>query len=115
VIDEKAIAEEVAAAGEALDAALIKNAKKLMEEKIKDTTNMDEIKRALAEGNIVRAPFCSVGSDGEACADTLKDATTAEVRGTIYPRAEKAEKPIKAKCPVCGKDATEIVYIAKSY
>lgn len=66
-----------------------------------------EVKEALAKGGFVRFPFCME----EKCADRLKAETTAEIKGTLYGRKEKAS----GKCALCGKKAKEIAYAAKSY
>lgn len=62
----------------------------------------------------IKAPFCSVELDGKECADILKAETEGgNVCGTLYPKAEKVK--LNQKCIVCGKEANQIVYIAKSY
>jgi len=49
--------------------------------------------------------------EGLACAEEIKDRTGGEIRGT---RIDK-EEVTSGVCPVCGKMAEEIVYIARSY
>ena len=49
--------------------------------------------------------------EGETCADEIKDRTGGEIRGT---RIDTEERP-DGVCVVCGKPATEVVYIARSY
>ena len=69
--------------------------------------NYADLKKKLKKGGFVRAPFCMK----EKCNDKLEKQTGAEVRGTLFGEAEKAE----GKCAVCGKKAKEIAYIAESY
>ncbi len=76
-----------------------------------DCESMAELEKAVADSNMVRCGFCSMELDGEACADTIKDKTGAEVRGK---KVDKEDKKF-ARCVVCGKPAKETVYVAKSY
>jgi len=112
-INEKEVVEEVEKAGSYIDNALLKASEKHLVESIKQAKNIDDVKNIVKSGGIAKAPFCSVDKDGERCDEDLKEASGGEVRGTLYP---KAEKPLKGeKCVICGKEAQEIVYIAKAY
>jgi len=74
---------------------------------------MDELEKYIAQGKVVKVPFCSVDSGGEACADQIKDVCHASVLGTKVQDAERPDKSVK--CIVCGKPAKHIVYVAKTY
>ncbi|MFW9845911.1 MAG: hypothetical protein ACFFD6_04135, partial [Candidatus Thorarchaeota archaeon] len=62
-------------------------------------------------GKIARTPFCTTEMEGMSCDEEIKERTGGEVRGTRIDIEEKAE----GVCPVCGKSAQEIAYIARSY
>jgi len=97
--------------GEEFDKRLKQKAENFMKGKIINCENKKEIKKAIDEEKIARVNFCSVKKDGEKCAEYIEKEIGAEVRGTM---ANKKEKP-SGKCIICGKSATEIVYIGKSY
>jgi prolyl-tRNA synthetase len=63
------------------------------------------------KSGIARVNFCSIESDGEACAERIKKQFNADVRGV---RHDIKEEP-KGNCIICGKKANEVVYIGKSY
>jgi len=75
-----------------------------------DVSDMDAAKKAIETGKMLRTGFCSIGMDGAGCAEIVEK-DVGEVRGV---RIDKDEKP-SGKCLACDKDATEVVYIAKSY
>jgi len=111
VIAEGDVVKEVESAAEKLDNSLARNSTKHLKENIKEARTLKEVEKVVKSGGIAKAPFCSVETGGKACDDQLKDKVGAEVRGTLYPKSQKAE----GKCVVCGKAAKEIVYIAKAY
>ena len=86
-------------------------ADKFLEKTIINCKTREEIRKALENKKIARVEFCSIGKEGTGCAETVEKDLNAFVRGI---RHDKKETP-KGKCPFCGKKASEIVYIAKSY
>lgn len=92
---------------------LTKEADRLFENKIKDVKNVTELKSALDGGNIARCMFCSVDKEGTKCAEVVEKKFGAEVRGTRLD--EKKVNLTNSKCVICGKNATAVVYVAKSY
>ena len=90
---------------------LIKEADKIFKEKIKEVKNINEIKKTLKQGLIVKCNFCSVDKEGISCAEKIEKETGAEIRGTKLDEKSKAS----GKCIVCKKPAKHIVYIAKAY
>ena len=74
---------------------------------IQDAKDYKELKKKIKAGGFVRIPFCMK----EKCAKKLKNRTTAEVRGILFGKREKA----KGKCAICGKEAKKMVYVAKAY
>ncbi len=72
-----------------------------------------ELKESLKKGGFVRVDFCSIDKDGEECARLAKEEYGGDVRGILF---EKNERPASgAKCIFCGRDAKEVVYIARQY
>ncbi len=90
---------------------LLKKTESDFEKSIADAKTVDEIKKALGQNKIVKCGFCSTGKDGEECAEKIEKVIGGTVRGTRFGKEEKPE----GKCAVCGKEAKEVVYIAKSY
>lgn len=90
-----------------------KKAEEYFEGRVREADSLAKVKEILkTHRGFVRAPFCSVEKDGEACADMVKAETEGGyVCGTLYPKEESA----KGKCIVCNKPARHSVYIAKSY
>ncbi|MBU2638444.1 MAG: proline--tRNA ligase [Nanoarchaeota archaeon] len=87
--------------------------KKLLafENLVESCETMDEVKKAIGNGKIACCGFCSIGMDGQKCAEAVEKQITADVRG----KKVTEEKHHSSKCVVCGKKAKETVYIAKSY
>ena len=85
-------------------------ASKLFKDRIKEAKNIKELKKSIADGNIVRCNFCSVSNDGEKCAEIIEKESGARVRGKNL-KEEKAQ----GNCIICNKKANHVVYIAKDY
>lgn len=97
--------------GEEFDKRLKGKADKFMKNKIVSCKTKQDLKKAIEDKKIARLDFCSVEKDGEKCAEHVEKETGAEIRGTL---ANKKETP-SGKCIICGKKATEVVYVGKSY
>ena len=78
---------------------------------IVDADSMGGISDALENGKIARVPFCTTEMEGLPCDEEIKDKTGGEVRGT----RTDVEDVASGVCVNCGKPATEIVYVARSY
>ncbi|MBU0467184.1 MAG: proline--tRNA ligase [Nanoarchaeota archaeon] len=89
---------------------LINQADDLFSNRIVNVSNIDEMNKAIAKGNIARCGFCSINRDGEKCAEVVEKDVGAKVRGVNL----KKETP-KGMCAVCDKKAKHVVYIAKDY
>lgn len=109
-INLKDIVKEVKSNGKELSENLKKEANQKFEGIVKDCLSVEEIKEVVGKG-IARVEFCSCELDGEKCAEKIEKETGGEIRGTRIDIDEKA----KGKCIVCGKQAKEIIYVAKSY
>ncbi len=73
--------------------------------------SLEEMQEKLKLGGFVKIPFCSMGMDGKACSDRIKEACAGDVRGERFDVKEKAS----GNCIVCGKAAKSLVYAARQY
>ncbi len=73
---------------------------------------MDELKAALDKQGFVRVPFCTDEMHGKECAEKVKEATHANMRGSLF---GSKEKPKDEKCIACGKKAEIYLYAARQY
>lgn len=112
IIDERNILEYIKKTSVDIDKNLIKEADKIFDSRIKEAKDEKEIKQVIESGAIARVNFCSVDKEGAACAEIVEKQIGAQVRGTKLER----ETPFgDKKCAVCGKNANEVVYIARQY
>ncbi len=111
IVDAKDLKKDVLALGKDIDANLRAAAESKFVDLVVDAESIGAIEDAMEHGKIARTPLCTTEMDGKSCADEIKDRTGGEIRGT---RIDVDEKP-EGICVVCGKPATEIVYIARSY
>ncbi|MHA1667185.1 MAG: proline--tRNA ligase [Candidatus Heimdallarchaeaceae archaeon] len=81
------------------------------ESQLEITSDLEEVKKAIGNNKIVCTGFCSIDHDGEACAEVIEKEAKAFVRG----KRVDTEKNKFETCVVCGKEAKETVYIARSY
>ena len=109
-IKEKDLLKYVEKTSKDIDKNLTKQADKLFENNIISAKTKAEIKKVIDSGKIARCMFCSITKSGEKCAEVIEKETCAQVRGKKL-EDEKAS----GNCPICGKKATEVVYIARSY
>jgi hypothetical protein len=110
-IDIKDLKKKVTAVGQDIDKNLRETAESKFEGLVVDADSFGAIEDALDKGKIARIPFCTTQMEGFSCDEEIKERTGGEVRGT---RIDVDEKP-EGVCVACGKVATEIVYIARSY
>ena len=103
--------DHIAKFGNELTERLKRKAERTFKAHIHNARNMGELEAAINKGGLVRVNFCSIGKDGEACADKIQQKTHATVRGV---RVDKKEKPT-GSCIACGKKGTEVVYVGKQY
>lgn len=105
--------KRIRALGEEIDKGLRERADEWFSKQIHSAGSMEELGKQLKEGGFVKVNFCSMEMDGEGCAEKIKEKFAGNVRGKLFGNEEKPAKG--AKCVVCGKDAKEVVYIAKQY
>jgi prolyl-tRNA synthetase len=109
-IKEKDLLKYIEKTSKEYDKNLIKKADSVFENRIQNIDNKKDLKTAMESGKIARCGFCSRTKSSVKCAEFIEKELQATVRGT---KLEK-EKPV-GKCIICGKKATETVYIAKQY
>lgn len=110
-IKEEEIIKQIESEGSELNKRLRQKADDWFKKSIVNVKNIKELKKALQEKKIARCNFCSIAKDGEKCAGVIEKQLIARVQGVRHDIKEQA----KGKCIVCGKQAKEVVYIAKSY
>ncbi|MEB3755696.1 MAG: proline--tRNA ligase [Desulfurococcales archaeon] len=82
---------------------------RFLREKIKRTSSLEEAKEYIvSKRGIVEVPWCG----NERCAYEMMEYVDAKALGTPYP---EKDKPIKEKCPICGKEAKHWLRMAKTY
>jgi prolyl-tRNA synthetase len=92
---------------EDIQTSLLNKAKKTLEESITTVETYEQFKKTLEDkGGFIRASWCSDST----CEQNIKDETGATIRTVPF----KKEKTF-SKCFHCGKEATEVVYFARSY
>jgi len=112
-VHESKLATEIPRLLAEMDGRIAAKSRAGFEGKIRDAKDYAELAKVLEIGGFARAPWCSTDFDGKGCADEVKAKTTGDVRGTLF---GKGEKPAAGeKCIHCGKEAKEIVYIARQY
>jgi len=112
-IGEEKLLEWIKAAEKDILSNLIARADKWFNGLMWKADTMEQLGECLKKGGFTAVNFCSINMDGEPCAAKLKEELHADVRGIRYGRDEKP--PSGAKCIVCGKPATCVVYVARQY
>jgi prolyl-tRNA synthetase len=112
-IKEKDLLNYIEKTSKEYDKNIFKKADSLFNSRIVDASSKDEIKKAIENGKIARAGFCSVEKDGAKCAEVIEKEAGAQVRGTKLEKEKPEGKT--GKCAICGKKAKEIVYVARQY
>ena len=92
---------------EDIQKSLFKKAKKLLDDNIIETNNLEQTQSAIKNKKIALAPLCS----SKECEDDLKFKTNG---AKVLNISENQKKP-KAKCIICNKDAEYIARVGKSY
>ncbi len=88
-----------------------KRAKAQFDTRLSAAGGMDMLAKELENGKLVAVPFCSMEKKSTACADSVKEKTGGDVRGSRYGKVEAPH----GKCISCGEKASVLVYVAKQY
>jgi prolyl-tRNA synthetase len=110
----KNLVKEIEEHSNIIDKKIEEDADLYFKNKTKETNSYNELKRIIKNyRGFVKVPFCSIDWDGEKCATKLKEETTVNISGTLYPKEDKLKSG--ERCIICNKPAKHIVYVAKSY
>jgi prolyl-tRNA synthetase len=110
-VDMKDMTKRIQSLGPEIDRTLRLQAEQKFEGLVVNADSIGLIQDALDMGKVARTPFCTTEMAGLECAEQMKERTGGEIRGT---RIDIEETP-SGVCPICGRAAGEIVYIARSY
>ena len=84
-------------------------AEETLEGEIREAHSREEILGTIGQhGGYVRCGWCG----DEACEEPIKDAIAAEI---VMVPLDRDEAPIDEECAICGEDAAETAYFAKTY
>jgi prolyl-tRNA synthetase len=97
--------------GKAVTKELWNRAKKHYDNSFENADTFDEICDLIKQQKAARINFCTLEMQGRACAEKVKDATGADIRGVKLGEEEKPWGP----CPLCGEPATVVAYVGKQY
>ena len=108
-VNEKKIVDKIKQILDEIQENLIEKADKIFKNSITDVKEFATLQKTLeGKGGFVRTNWCG----SVECADSIKEKTSGgSIRGTLFSKKEK----VFGKCVYCGKEAREVVYVAKSY
>jgi prolyl-tRNA synthetase len=107
----KDLKKHVKSLGKEIDQTLRSQAEARFDGLIVDADTIGQIADAMDRGKIARTPFCTTEMQGLSCDEEIKDKTGGEIRGTRI----DIDEDVTGVCPVCGRVAQDVVYIARSY
>jgi prolyl-tRNA synthetase len=94
---------------EEIQACLFNEAKRFLDENIRDVRTLESFKDVLEnKRGFVRAPWCG----SEACEERIKNETMATIRVIPF---EDDDKPIDGGCVCCGGPARTLAHFARAY
>ncbi|WP_132057465.1 proline--tRNA ligase [Halorussus amylolyticus] len=109
VEDREYVAETIEDHFEAVHDKLYEAAEENLEENVREADDRAGILGTIGQhGGYVKTPWCG----DEACEDAIKDEIAAEI---VMVPMDRDEEPIGDECGICGEDAEETAYFAKSY
>jgi prolyl-tRNA synthetase len=90
-------------------AKLYASAEETLDDGVREATSREEILGTIGQhGGYVECGWCG----DEDCEEPIKDAIAAEI---VMVPLDPDEEPIHDECAICGEDATETAYFAKTY
>jgi prolyl-tRNA synthetase len=108
-VDRAGLSETVDEHLETIFAKLYASAEETLEGEIREAESREEILGTIGQhGGYVKCGWCG----DEDCEEPIKDAIAAEI--AMVP-LDRGEKPIHEECAICGEDAEETAYFAKTY
>jgi prolyl-tRNA synthetase len=97
--------------GTAVTKELWHRAKEHFDGSFQDADTFEEIVEIINQNKAARINFCTLEMKGQSCAEKVKEATGADIRGVKLDEDEKPWGP----CPMCGEPASVVVYVGKQY
>jgi len=108
-VDRAHVGETVGDHLDTVYAKLYARAEETLEGEIREAESREEILGTIGQhGGYVKTGWCG----DEACEEPIKDAIAAEI---VMVPLDRDEEPIHDECAICGDDAEETAYFAKSY
>ena len=111
-IAEKDLGKTIEKVAKEMQKNLVDKADEWFGKQVGKVNRMEELKSALDRQGFVRVPFCTDSMEGKECAEKVKEATHANMRGSLF---GSKEKPKAEKCVACGKEAEVYLYAARQY
>jgi len=106
--EEKKLVEAISKLAKDILNFLRRKAEDYLNKNTTEVATEEELQSSSKKGGFMRMNFCGL----KECADEIKSQLGGfEVRGTLFGSEDKP----KGKCAWCGKKATQVVYVAKSY
>jgi prolyl-tRNA synthetase len=106
-----ALLKTVRQSGKAVTKELWDRAKRHFDNSFENADTFEEICDLIEQQKAARISFCTLEMKGLTCAEKVKDATGADIRGVKLGEDEKPWGP----CPMCGEPATVVAYVGKQY
>jgi prolyl-tRNA synthetase len=108
-VDAERIGETVDEHLETVFAKLYASAEETLEGEIREAESREEILGTIGQhGGYVKCGWCG----DEDCEEPIKDAIAAEI---VMVPLDRDEEPVHDECAICGEDAEETAYFAKTY
>lgn len=86
-------------------------AKNQFDNAFQNADTFEEICAIIDDHKAARINFCTLEMKGKGCAEKIKEATGADIRGVKLGEEEKTWGP----CPICGEPATVVAYVGRQY
>jgi len=109
-VKEKNLLQEIKQIAGTFTGNLLERAQKNFKSCIVKAGTKEELRKTIESRKIAITNFCSIDKAGEKCAEVIEKEIQAMVRGKRVDKIERAE----GSCVICGKKASEVVYIARS-
>ncbi len=114
IVDLNELKKKIKELGQEANTIIQQQAEKYFADNTKTAKTFEELKKIIeTHRGFVKIPFCNTNNEGKLCAGVIKsELNGVDICGTPL---ENPEQPNKDdKCIVCNKEATSIVYAAKS-
>ncbi|MFT4945380.1 MAG: prolyl-tRNA synthetase, partial [Halovenus sp.] len=108
-VDRDGLADTVQEHLDTVHAKLYASAEETLEGGVREAESREEILGTIGQhGGYVRCGWCG----GAACEEPIKDAIAAEI---VMVPLDRDEEPVQQDCAICGEEATETAYFARTY